>query len=340
MKRAISLLLICALLLSCAMIFAGCGGEKNKDYPVTVGDITLSKEPQSIVVLNDGVADIISYIGYDVKMVGRAVTCDQSFLRVVPSVGTADNPAIDTIIQKGADLVIADSSLHGKTREKLEEAGITVITVDNATDAASMKELYLTLGSLLGGAVTGHDKAEKAYHDLFDLLAQFKTATSEVVKTAAYLYLDESGQLCTFTKGSLEQKIFKYNGAANVFSNQETPVVDTMELRLGSPGYIFYDDEAVLDYLRSDENLYRLHALVNNKLCELPLENFYRYGNTLETAVYEMIDFLNRQEEATPDEATVDEYDEPIDDIEPTKAEEATEAEYADEEGFDGEIYE
>jgi ABC-type Fe3+-hydroxamate transport system substrate-binding protein len=332
MKRVISLLIIGALLLSCAMIFAGCGGEKNKDYPVTVGDITLSKEPQSIVVLNDGVADIISYIGYDVKMVGRAVTCDQSFLRVVPSVGTADNPAVDTIIQKGADLVIADSSLHGKTREKLEEAGITVITVDNATDAASMKELYLTLGSLLGGAVTGHDKAEKAYNDLFDLLAQFKTATSEVVKTAAYLYLDESGQLCTFTKGSLEQKIFKYNGAANVFSNQETPIVDTMELRLGSPGYIFYDDEAVLDYLRSDENLYRLHALVNNKLCHLPLNSFYRYGNTLETTVYEMIDYLNRQDEATPDEAPTDEYGEPIP---------GTEAAYSDDgEGFDGEIYE
>lgn len=307
MKRALSLLIVCALLLSCAAFLAGCGGEKNKDYPVTVGDVTLKEEPQSIVVLNDGVADVISYIGYDVKMVGRAVTCDQSFLRVVPSVGTADNPAVDTIIQKGADLVIADSSLHEKVRNKLEDAGVTVITVDNATDLAGLKDLYLNLGSLLGGAVTGHDKAEKAYNSLFDLLDQFKTATSDVVKTAAYLYLDESGQLCTFTKGSLPQRIFKYNGAANVFSNQETPVVNTAELRLGSPGYIFYDDEVVLDYLRSDENLYRLHALVNNKLCQLPLESFYRYGNTLESTVYEMIDYLNRQDEATPDEPALNE---------------------------------
>jgi iron complex transport system substrate-binding protein len=306
MKRAVSLLIVCALLLSCAAIFAGCGGEKNKDYPVTVGDITLEKEPQSIVVLNDGVADVISYIGYDIKMVGRAVTCDQSFLRVVPSVGTPENPAVDTIIQKGADLVIADSTLHDKVREKLENAGIIVITVDNATDLAGVKELYLTLGSLLGGAVTGHDKAEKAYNDLFDLLAQFTTATSDVVKTAAYLYLDESGQLCTFTKGSIEQRIFKYAGAVNVFSNQETPVVDTTELRLGSPGYIFYDDEAVLEYLNSNENLYRLHALVNNKLYQLPLNSFHRYGNTLEMTVYEMIDYLNRQDEATPDEPTAD----------------------------------
>ena len=312
MKRTLSLCIILAMLLCCVPLLGGCSQDKGKEYPVTYGDITLDKEPQAIVVLNDSVADIISYIGYDIKMVGRSVTCDQQFLRVVPSVGLPEDPAVDTIAQKGADLVIADSTLKEKSRKKIEDQGITVVTVDNANNMDELKALYGDLGMILGGNITGREKGEKAYQELFDLLDQFTTAVSGVVKTAAYLYLDDEGQLCTFTKGSLEQRIFNYNGATNAFSNQEKTAVDLTELRLGSPNYIFYDDEAVLEFLRYDDNLTNLHALVNDQLCQIPKQNFFRYGTTMENTVYEMIDYLNKQDESTPDEQPTDIYGDPI----------------------------
>ena len=300
------------MLLGCLSLLGGCSQDGGKEYPVTYGDVTLDKEPEAIVVLNDSVADIISYIGYDIKMVGRAVTCDQDFLRIVPSVGMPNDPAIDTIVQKGADLVIADSTLSDKSRKKIEAEGITVITVDNATNQEEIKALYGDLGMILGGNVTGRAKGEEAYQELFELLDQFTTAVTGVVKTAAYLYLDDAGQLCTFTKGSLEQRIFNYNCATNAFNNQENPVVDLTELRLGSPNYIFYDDEAVIEFLRNDSDLTNLHALVNDQLYRIPKKNFFRYGTTMENTVYEMIDYLNKQDESTPDEQPTDIYGDPI----------------------------
>ena len=312
MKRTLSLCIILAMLLSCISLLGGCSQDKGKEYPVTYGDVTLDKEPEAIVVLNDSIADIISYIGYDIKMVGRSITCDQSFLRVVPSVGLTEEPSVDTIAQKGADLVIADSTLKEKARKKIEAQGITVITVDNAKNTDELKALYGDLGMILGGNVTGRAKGEEAYEELFDLLDQFTTAVSGVVKTAAYLYLDDEGQLCTFTKGSLEQRIFNYNGATNAFSNQEKTTVNLTELRLGSPNYIFYDDEAVLEFLRYDDYLTNLHALVNDQLYQIPKQNFFRYGTTLESTVYEMIDYLNKQDESTPDELPTDIYGDPI----------------------------
>ena len=309
MKRTISLFLILALLLSCAVFFAGCSGETSKEYPVTIGDVTIDKEPESIVVLNDAIADIISYSDFDYKMVGRAITCDQEFLRIVPSVGTPDNPAVDTIVQKGADLVIADSTLSQKSRDKIIAEGINVVVLDPATDTESLKALYSTLGTLLGGNVKGKAKGEKAYNSLFDMLGQFKSATTGVAKTAAYLYLDVNGRLCTFVKGTLEQKIFGYNGAINVLSNQEEPAVDATQLRLGQPTCIFYSDPSVLDYLRNDDKLMNLVALRNDKVYQIPLKCFSRLGTTCEQAVYEMVDFLNKQDDpATADEATPDEF--------------------------------
>ena len=311
MKRTLSLVLALVIMLSCAVFFAGCSQEDSKNYPVTVDGVTIEKEPEAIVILNDCLADVVSYIGYDYKMVGRSIECDQEFLSIVPSVGTPDNPAVDTIINKGADLVIADSTLNEKSRSALAEAGITVLTLAPATNKDKLKTLYSELGAALGGDVTGRNKGEKAFGDLFGMLEQFKTATTGVIKTAAYLYLDSEGLLCTFTKGSFEQLIFDYNGAMNTFSNQEEPAIDPTELRLGSPTCIFYDDENVPEYLMNDENLCKLKALNYDRLCCIPLKAFGRQGATIEQIVYTMIDFLNSLDEATPDEATPDESAKP-----------------------------
>ena len=307
MKRILSLLLAAVMLVGCTVFLAGCSDKKDNNYPITYDGVTIEKEPSAIVVLSDCAADIISYIGYDIKMVGRSYECDQSFLKVVPTVGSAASPDVTSITVAGADLVIADNTLSATAREALNASNIPVVTFNRATDMNSLKELYTNLGIVLGGNVTGRKKGEDSYDDLFELLDQFKTATTGVIKTAAYLYLDQNGSLCTFVKGSLEQKIFNYNGAMNIFSKQETAAVDAAQLRLGKPLCIFYDNESVLEYLRYDEQLMNLSALNNGRTLMLPLKSFYRQGKSYEQNVYDMIAFLNKQDEATKDEATPDE---------------------------------
>ena len=309
MKRILSVILIAALLITAAALFTGCGEEEDKNYPVTVNGVTLDKEPVNIIAADACLADIISYMGYDRKMVARSDECDQEFLNVFPSIGRADGITSDAVKNAGADLVIADSTLSPAVVNELRTNGITVVTFERAHDLASLKEQYIQLGTLLGGNTSGSKKGEDSYNTLLSSLSQYKSIPTGVVKTSAYLYLNESGELCTFTKGSFEQKIFDYNGSMNTLSHQEKPQVDLSQLRIGSPGTIFYADDAVLNYLSADETLSRLSALVTSKLCRIPLKNFSRYGTSCEQIIYDMASYL-KDKPATPDEATPDEQPE------------------------------
>ena len=95
MKKFVSAFLASVVALSACAGLAGCGGDNN--YPVSVADITIETEPKDIVVLSDETADIISYLGYAKKMVGRSDEVTQNFLSIAPSVGSAQNPDVDKI---------------------------------------------------------------------------------------------------------------------------------------------------------------------------------------------------------------------------------------------------
>ena len=73
-NKIISLMLAVLTLFSCGALLSGCG---NDEYPVEVANIVIEKEPENIVVLDASTADIISYMGYDVKMVGRSDEVNQ-----------------------------------------------------------------------------------------------------------------------------------------------------------------------------------------------------------------------------------------------------------------------
>lgn len=306
MKRTLSIILALCMLFSCAVFFTGCSSDSSKDFPVTYGDVTIEKEPEAIVVLNDSYADILSVIGYDVKMVGRSEECDQEFLHVVPTMGTSAAPDTAAIISAETDLVIADSTLGADAKSALEAAEIKVVTMEPATDEETLKTLYADLGTVIGGNVTGKEKGEQGYDDLFKMLDNLNTASSDIVQSAAYLYLNENGQLCTFVKGSLEYKFFNYNGCSNVLHEQETAVINTEDLRIDTPTYLFYDSPEVLDKLSADENTAGIAVLSDGKALQIEKKNFSRYGASSEEAVFTMMNFIEKDLKGTEDEATPD----------------------------------
>ena len=153
--------------------------------------------------------------------------------------------------------------------------------------------------------------------------------------TYAYLYLDPEGELCTFTKDSIEAKILSYTGALNIFSNQELPVIDPAELKMGTPTYIFYDSEDVLSYLENDESLSTLSALTSERAYMIPLKNFSRQGTTMLDNIFNISNIMFVQSEteaATPDEVapseTLGELAPPADEESDTDEESNEEDEY------------
>lgn len=330
MKKLLSLILAVSLMASVAVMFSACDSKGGDSFPVSVGGAQIDEEPQRVVVLNDAFADVILYMGYDSKLVGRSVECDQLTVNILPSVGTGSDPALDTLQSLEPDLVITDTSLGAKARNMLDENGVNIVTLEPATTQEEIKQLYIDLGTALGGKTDGKEKGEESYKKLFDLLDEYRTATGNIVVTDAYLYLDEQGSYCTFVKDSVQAKIFGYNGAINVFADKTSPAfratagtdengnaaaADEMNIRYASPTYLFLDgtvakdgtiQSAVYDKLLADPNLAKLSALRENRISFIPLKNFYRPGVTFEETLFTMIDALNKDEEAAeaPDEPT------------------------------------
>lgn len=322
MKRFLSLILSVCLIVSCAALFSACGDNKGENFPVSVGGAEITEEPERVIVLNDAFADMIMYMGYDTKLVGRSIECDQLMLNVLPSVGSANDPAVDTLSSLKPDLVIADDTLSDKTRKKIEADGVTVASFDRYKTLDDIKQLYIDLGTALGGKNDGSEKGEESYTKLFDLLKDYNTTTKEIVVTDAYLYLDDDGNYCTLTKDSVEAKIFGYNGAMNVFASKTSPAfhstsvtddkgnvteADEQYIRYANPTYLFLDGTVdkngtitspVYDKLKNDPNLSKLAALKQNRISFIPLKSFYRPGISFEDLLFSMIDALNKDSEA------------------------------------------
>lgn len=304
LKKILSLILAICMLATMTLCLCSCKDSSNGEYPVTVGDITIEEEPLNIVVLSDCFADIISYMGYDVKMVGRSIECDQEFLSVVPLVGTAASPDIDSIVSYETDLVIADDSLSDASKQQLSDNSIQVLTLKKPTSFEETHTIYNNLGTALGGREKGKTKGQSAYDELINTLNTYENAIpTSTVKSACYLYLDETGTLCTLTKGSLEYEMFDYCGAINVFPDQENPQVDLSQLKFATPSCIFYDNDAVLTFLKNNAELSDMAALTQNETFMVKKSDFNRLGVTFEENIYRMIEFMFI-EESTPDEAT------------------------------------
>ena len=181
-NKIISVALVLMLALSSVLVFSGCG---DGEYPVEVANIKISSEPKNIVVLDASTADIIECIGYEVKMVGRSDEVNQKSLSAAPSVGSAQSPDINKIIDIGADLVFVNDSLSDESRAKLDENKINVVNIAVAGSQKQLETTYTTVGRILGGNTVGAAKGEEAYSKLISQMEDIKSNVTAVDNNAA-----------------------------------------------------------------------------------------------------------------------------------------------------------
>ena len=292
-NKIISISLVMALVFSVLVTFTGCGDE---DYPVEIANYIIKEEPKEIVVLDPSTADIISYIGYDVKMVGRSNEVDQDWMSVVPTVGTAANPDVEKIKASKATLVFADETLDDAVQESLEKEGITVITMAQAETQKQIETNYVSIGKILGGNVTGMNKGGQAYVDWLEELGETKdlvtqSTNSAVLNTVCYLYL-EDGSLKLMTSGSYGDMLLGYTGAVNVAVNIEENSVDVKTMRVANPNYVFYADEETLNAIKADDTLKTLTAVKGGKTLMVTKEEMSRQGHSALNTLTKMMSFM------------------------------------------------
>ena len=274
------LAVILALLMITTSAFGLTSCSQGSEYPVTVGSVTVGAEPNSIVILSKNLADIISCMGYDIKMTGRSDAVTQKGFQVVPSVGDESAPNVEAIAEIGAEIVFAESNLDPAVKEQIEEKGITVAIFDDAQTLKQLKSMYEKIGSILGGNITGKSQGAEASKELFDTMKEVKDAVIEepVVKTICYVYLEDD-ILKTMNTGSWGSAMLNYTGATNVFKQAESNIVDNKTFLLSNPDCIFCGSEETVEYLKNSIELRELDALSENTFV-VPYEDITMQGYT------------------------------------------------------------
>lgn len=310
-NKIISISLAFALAFSVFLTFAGCSDD---DYPVEVANFVIDEEPENIVILDPLAADIISYIGYDVKMVGRSDEVNQARMSVVPSVGSAASPDVEKIKSSGATVVFADDTLDDSVQESIESNGIIVITMSQAETAKQLETNYVTIGKILGGRTTGANKGSEAYLNLINDMNEIKTAVTDssqsaVLNTVCYLYYEDN-TLKLMTSGTYGDMLLGYTGAVNVAVNIEENMVDVNTLKVANPNYVLYADDETLNAVMADGVLNSLTAVKTGKTLMVTKDEMNRQGYTALETLNKMVNFMYPElanNSATPDEvATTD----------------------------------
>lgn len=293
-KKIISFMLTAVLALSSVAGLSGCSGDEN--YPVQVANIEIKEQPQEIVVLDAYTADIISYSGYDLKMVGRSDEVDQEWLSVVPSFGSSAVPSVQKMVDSGTDIVFAGEDLRDNIKADIEEAGITVITMSQAKTPVQLETNYRTIARIMAGDKTGAEEGEESYTNLMEDMEKIQSTVkskmgSDFLYTVCYLYFEDN-QMRMMTNGTYGDMLLSYTGAVNVAVNIDETEVDVNTLKVANPNFIFYSDETTLQKIRTDKVLSTLGAVKGNKTLMVTQEEMSRQGLTALNTLNKMCAFM------------------------------------------------
>ena len=118
MKKLVSVLLAAAVALSSALMMTGC---EEQEYPVSIANYTIEKEPENVVVLDPITADIMAYMDFERKFAGRSKAVTQPELKAAPVVGTEENPDIDQIVTGPVPAKSSSWNIFGVTSSSYQD---------------------------------------------------------------------------------------------------------------------------------------------------------------------------------------------------------------------------
>ncbi|MDF2632548.1 MAG: peptidoglycan-binding protein [Caproiciproducens sp.] len=264
MLKKITAIFLCVLIVTGAL--AACGPKNDissgagvKDFPVTIGNVTINQEPTGAVVLSPNVADVILAMQYEIQLKAKSAECTQSDLAVLPNV-TADD--VKQIKDLGANLVLTDTELTKEQTDALQKEGITVLTVAKATGREDMDRLYSQVGLTID--------------DISRIIPKSNTPTS-----VAYLFDTDGGVV---TGDTLEGKLIESAGLINAAADGVKNQMKINELLIANPKYIFCPTGLKAKLAQSAEYK-KLTAVQQGKVYEMDPNLMLLQGRGVITAV-------------------------------------------------------
>lgn len=268
--------------------FVGCSdkgevttsGALEKDYPVTVGGVTLKGEPAGVAVLSDDIADVILEMKYEISLKAKSKECTQSDLSVLPDVTAADSGAIK---EAGASLVLLDADPGEDVKSALNGAGIDVAVIEPPKSRQDTSRFYTEIGSLLKGGSTGYKAGEKAIKNLLMSIDDVTRLIPEAntIKVGCYLFDTQGGAVTgDMLAGTLIEAAGLVNGANEGVSGK----ADFETIKIAAPNFIFCPT-GMKAQLEAAENYKDLAAVKEGRVYEMDPGYMTRSGDGMLQAV-------------------------------------------------------
>ena len=220
---------------------AGTAGQESNaqcDYPLSMTDargeqVTLESEPESVVTLYPGDAQLAYSIGAEDTVVGMPVSQYTESLDAGDRTDiTGDDgvtPISEEIVALDPDVVLAANIADRDLLETLEDAGITVVVLDTATSLDGVRE-----NVRVTGAVTGECASAAETIDWMDeRLEIYETALEGEDTPLAYYAGGEDG--ATHGSETFQHDVMTAAGLENLAAEA------------GQTGWVQLDSEVVVD---------------------------------------------------------------------------------------------
>ncbi|WP_312692472.1 peptidoglycan-binding protein [Caproiciproducens sp.] len=269
MLKKMTAVFLCILIAAGAL--AACGpkndissGAGTKDFPVTIGSVTINEEPVGVAVLSPNIADVILAMGYEVQLKAKSAECTQSDLAVLPDVTVDD---VQKIKDLGVKLVFTDTKPAEDKVSALNKEGIAVLSIVKANGREDLDRLYSQVGSAMKGAKTGYEKGRKTSQSIFLTIDDISRIipSSNTPTSVAYLY-DAEGSVVT--GDTLEGKLIESAGLVNAASGGTENKLSAGDLLLANPKYIFCPTGLKAKLAQSEEYK-KLDAVKQGKVYEM-----------------------------------------------------------------------
>ncbi len=174
-----------------AILLTGCGTSQNlqiqtiseNDVSKISIDSTANFSVSRVVVLANGVAEIINALNAKSILVGRDISSTEKDLKDIPIVTSGHQVLPEKVIELKPDLVIIDASTGPRAAlDQIRTAGIKIVETPESWTLSDISKKVAVVASAIGAPAQG-DLLNQALND------ELKTSTIATKSRIAFLYL-------------------------------------------------------------------------------------------------------------------------------------------------------
>lgn len=250
-------------------------------------DITLDKEPMTIVSVAPSVTETIFALGASDKLVGRTDYCDYPLeASSIESVGSLMDVNIEKIVEINPDIVIASTHFKAETLEKLTDLDINVAVI---IAEESFDRVYSNIETI-GKIVNRNDESSVIIDEMKEKVDYVKESVKDVDKLSVY-YIIGYGEYGDFTATgeTFISEMLEIAGGENIAKDATGWKYSLEKLVEKDPEIVICEsDESTFNGVKEANGYKDLTAVKNGKLFSVDKNLVSRMGPRLAEGLLEI----------------------------------------------------